>query len=105
MESTLNVMTRKDATDYCRQRLNQFNLSDWKIKLVQSDKSKSLFLGKCVYKEKTIYLNALFIDVQDEIEIKETINHEIAHALVPQDGHGLLWRAKAIELGSNGNVC
>ena len=102
---TITSMTRKDATDYCRARLNEYGLNDWKIKLVQKDSGKSLFLGKCDYKEKTIYLNALHLDTHGELEVRDTINHEIAHALIPGDGHGILWRAKAIELGSSGNVC
>ena len=97
-------MTRNEATSYCRARLNEFDLSDWHIKLVTSTHN-NVFLGKCSYKEKTIYLNSHHIDTHPEIEVKDTINHEIAHALVPNDSHGIKWRAKAIELGCNGNPC
>lgn len=32
-------------------------------------------------------------------ELRETVLHEIAHAMTMGDGHGPLWQAKAIELG------
>src|SRR6185295_12683365 len=98
-------MTRKEATDYARERLNEFNLQDWKLKLVSYAQGKSVFLGKCDYKNKTIFLNAHHIDIHPEIEVKDTINHEIAHILCPYCGHNSQWRAKAIELGSTGQAC
>mgnify|MGYP006269758801 CR=1 FL=1 len=40
------------------------------------------------------------------IGIKNTILHEIAHALVGRNhGHDWVWRAKAIEIGCDGHRC
>lgn len=97
-------MTRQEATDYTRLRLNEFGLKEWRIRLVQADTGK-VFLGKCDAKEKIIYLNTFHIDTHPEIEVRDTINHEIAHALTPYHGHDLFWKQKAIELGSNGIAC
>jgi hypothetical protein len=98
-------MTRQEATDYCRSRLTEFNLTDWKIKLVSYESGKQVFLGKCDSKLKIIYLNTFHIDTHPEIEVRDTINHEIAHALTPYHGHDVIWRNKAIELGSSGQAC
>lgn len=38
-------------------------------------------------------------------EIRETMLHEIAHALAPGDGHGYLWQRKARELGVKPSPC
>ena len=32
-------------------------------------------------------------------QVREAILHEIAHALVPGEGHGPVWQAKAADLG------
>jgi len=38
-------------------------------------------------------------------EIRETMLHEIAHALTPGDGHGAKWKSKARELGARPAPC
>jgi SNF2 family DNA or RNA helicase len=89
-------MQRHEAAQICRNELDARGLSDWKIKLVTTN----LILGKCVYTEKTIYLNTHHIDTHPDVEVVNTIKHEVAHALTPGSGHGTLWKDKAIELGA-----
>lgn len=38
-------------------------------------------------------------------EIRDTMLHEIAHALTPGDGHGAKWKSKARELGIKPDRC
>jgi phage FluMu protein Com len=38
-------------------------------------------------------------------EIRNTVLHEIAHALAPGDGHGYRWKAKAREIGAKPERC
>lgn len=99
------TLTRQDAAKYCKQRLAEFGLVDWKVRVVVYEQNGHVFLGKCSYKDKIIYLNALHIDTHPDSEVRDTINHEIAHALTPGCGHNVTWRKKAIELGSNGLEC
>ncbi len=92
-------MNRNSATQLTRDLLDQNGLPDWKIRLVTE--LRNPFLGKCVYDHKCIYLNAHHIDTHNEELVKDTILHEIAHALTPGCGHNEVWKAKAKELGSD----
>jgi predicted SprT family Zn-dependent metalloprotease len=60
-------------------------------------------LGCCNYTKRTISLSREWTTINDEAEVQDTILHEIAHALTPGCKHNHVWRAKAIEIGCNGN--
>jgi|SRR5579864_727360 len=60
-------------------------------------------LGNCNYGKKIISLGQHATLVNDEATVRNTILHEIAHALCGYDaGHGPIWRAKAVEIGCDG---
>ena len=50
---------------------------------------------------KWITLSRSLTLLNDEPQVRDTILHEIAHALTPGDGHGPAWKAKCIEIGAN----
>lgn len=62
-------------------------------------------LGACNYTKSTIELSAPLVRVNDEARIRNTILHEIAHALTRGHGHDHVWRSKFISLGGNGQRC
>lgn len=63
-------------------------------------------LGQCDPNMKTISLSAEHVFHHDRHSIKETVLHEIAHALVgPGHGHDEVWQAKAVELGTPPTKC
>lgn len=56
--------------------------------------------GMCYYSERRITFNATYIDIAEEEEFRQTILHEIAHALVGVGyGHGPVWKRAARRIG------
>jgi predicted SprT family Zn-dependent metalloprotease len=69
------------------------------------DRSKVRF-GKCDYRRKQISLSRHLLELNGEAEVRDTILHEIAHALAPRGaGHGPAWQAVALSIGCNGQRC
>lgn len=63
-------------------------------------------LGCCKYQHKLITLSHSLSAVATDEEITDAILHEIAHAIVGfRHGHDSVWRAKALEIGCNGQRC
>jgi SprT protein len=74
----------------------------WSFKF---DRSKVSF-GKCHYAKKQISLSQHLVELNDENEVRDTILHEIAHALAPRGaGHGPVWKSVAESIGCNGHRC
>lgn len=58
--------------------------------------------GSCNYAQKRITISGPLAKLNDEAETRDTILHEIAHALVgPGHGHGKVWKAMAVKVGAN----
>ncbi len=68
------------------------------------DNAKLRF-GCCNYKKKFISLSRYLVIMNDEEKVRDTILHEIAHALTRWHGHNIKWRSIAISLGCDGNRC
>lgn len=63
-------------------------------------------LGLCRYAARVIELSIYFVDRNSLEEIRDTVLHEIAHALVgPDHGHDAVWRAKCLEVGARPERC
>jgi predicted SprT family Zn-dependent metalloprotease len=55
--------------------------------------------GMCDYSERTIYLSKPRTQVRTYAAVRQTIMHEIAHALNPGAGHGRAWQNQMIRWG------
>lgn len=63
-------------------------------------------LGVCKHADRKIELSTYHAASGNWKEIKNTILHEIAHALVGVGhGHGPVWKRKALQIGCNGERC
>lgn len=96
-------MDRNTALKYMRERLDSNGLSDWGCRINPNEFGP---LGYCSHKDKCIILNGHSVDIHPDYEVKDTINHEVAHALTPNDRkHGAEWQAMAIKLGATPAAC
>jgi SprT-like family len=69
------------------------------------DNAKRRF-GICRYNRRTIGLSRNLVLLSNKEQVKDTILHEIAHALVgPGYGHSWVWKRMALEIGCDGNRC
>jgi predicted SprT family Zn-dependent metalloprotease len=58
-------------------------------------------LGLCRYGPRVIELSVHFVERNSWGEVRDTLLHEIAHALVgPGHGHDAVWRRKCLEVGA-----
>jgi predicted SprT family Zn-dependent metalloprotease len=64
-------------------------------------------MGLCVFHRRRIELSIHFVERDNPIaEIRDTILHEIAHALVgPGHGHDEVWKRKCVEVGARPSRC
>ena len=68
-------------------------------------------LGRCHYTENKITLSKWFVELNEEVDVEDTILHEIAHALSwirhgeTGRGHGILWKRICVEIGAVPRAC
>ena len=73
--------------------------------MFEFDNAKRRF-GCCNYRTKTISLSRELVLLNNEERVKNTILHEIAHAIVGRGhGHNGAWKRVALEIGCDGNRC
>lgn len=74
----------------------------WSFEL---DSAKRRF-GVCRHGSKRIGLSRPLTELNDVEKVKDTILHEIAHALVGVGhGHDSVWKAKCVEIGAKPERC
>jgi predicted SprT family Zn-dependent metalloprotease len=63
-------------------------------------------LGLCRYRERRIELSRWFVQANGEEMVRETVLHEIAHALAGEKaGHGAKWKAMCLRVGCKPERC
>lgn len=82
--------------------MKQHGLDTWRFEF---DRAKRRF-GCCNHTYRRISLSADLVRINEVEKVRDTILHEIAHALVGhKHGHNAVWQRKAIEIGCNGERC
>jgi predicted SprT family Zn-dependent metalloprotease len=93
---------RTEARKLAEELLSRHGLHDWTFTFNRRKRN----LGLCRYQKKTIELSIFFVDRNGWDEIRDTLLHEIAHALVgPGHGHDGVWKAKCLEVGARPERC
>lgn len=90
------------VNDLARTLMDSHNLYGWGFRL---DKSVRRF-GACHYRSRVISLSRKLVELNPIETVKNTLLHEIAHALAPRGaGHGREWKRIAISIGCDGSRC
>lgn len=94
-----------DVTHLAERMLDAAGLQDWSFQFEDSKKR----VGCCDEKLMVIMLDRSFVwlnFLKDKQNIRETLLHEIAHAIRSEEprrfNHDAMWREIAISIGSNG---
>lgn len=66
--------------------------------------NKRRSFGTCHYRRATIYLSRVLTETEPEEQVRDTILHEIAHAMTPGHKHGFVWKMKCCQIGCSGQV-
>ena len=91
-----------EAIEMAIELMKAHGLVGWRIKFDHARRRA----GQCDFSKKVISLSRLYVRVANKDHIRDTILHEIAHALVgPRHGHDAVWRQKAREIGCTATRC
>ena len=92
----------KTALETAAELMQHHGLCGWTVKLDHARRRA----GQCDYTNRTISLSRHYVRQAEPDHIRDTILHEIAHALVgPRHGHDAVWRRKAREIGCTATRC
>lgn len=95
-------MTKAEVKELARQLINKhLPNSVWRF---QFDRAKRR-AGCCKYGKKLITLSEPLLPKMSDNEIRDTLLHEIAHALTPGEQHSPEWKRVALSIGCNGERC
>ena len=92
----------RDAFALAEHLLEVHGLHGWSVEY-DSAKRRA---GVCRFSTSTLGLSAPLTALHGEAEVRDTILHEIAHALAgPRHGHDAVWRRTAVAIGCSGERC
>ncbi len=84
-----------------KEKMKKFCLNDWTIRFDHAQRRA----GACYFDKKVLSFSTKFLRNANNDDIIDTVLHEIAHAIVgPGQGHNLIWKKKAIEIGCSGKI-
>lgn len=93
-------MDLNEASALAHELMSRHGLTDqgWRFRWDSARKR----LGQCTYSTRTISMSRYMATEADTELVKQTLLHEVAHALTPGAKHSARWAAKAKEIGYTG---
>lgn len=102
MQTMEQTITKPKLYGMTRDLMDHHGLQDWEIRIGSAKR----LAGSCNYRKRVIMVSYEIHKAWPMDQIRDTILHEIAHALTPADkGHGKDWKAKCVEIGANPTRC
>lgn len=91
------------ANNLLNEAINTYqHIDGWRFKW----NNRKQAYGVCSYRTRTIQLSKFLTALQDYDDVKDTVLHELAHALAGgRAGHGPVWKAWCLKLGANPQRC
>ena len=90
------------AGDMARDLMDDHGLALWSFAF---DNAKRR-CGACFNSKRKITLSRHYVSLNDEWDVRDTVLHEIAHAIAGyKAGHGPEWKAVARRIGATPNRC
>lgn len=100
--STRSEAALDSVARLARELMAKHQLNQWSFQFDNGTKRG----GCCHYATQLLSLSHEFAKRASDEEIRDTILHEIAHALVGKEHrHDEVWRAKALQIGCSGRRC
>jgi len=97
------LRTRDQVIEQATELMNYHGLDGWTFKLERTRSTRRA--GVCRYRDQIIGITEPYALTASPDDLKQTIIHEIAHALTPGAHHGTKWKNKMIELGADPKRC
>jgi hypothetical protein len=95
-------MELREAFEMASGLVREHGLDSWRVELDAAKRRA----GVCRFHDRVIGLSAPVTRLHSEAEVRDTVLHEIAHALVgPSHGHDEVWRRTAVRIGCSGRRC
>lgn len=95
-------MVLEEARQLARETMNGYGLTGWRLEF---DRSIRRF-GQTRFHTKTISLSRPLVELNNKVQVYDTILHEVAHALVGMgNGHNRVWKQQALAIGCDASRC
>lgn len=97
-------MNAADASKLALELMDRYHLLSQGWRFQWNNRKRAA--GVCIYNIKTIFLSEPITLLNDESMVRDTILHEIAHALAgAAAGHGYQWKLTAQSVGAKPVAC
>ncbi|MEU2202891.1 SprT-like domain-containing protein [Microbacterium oleivorans] len=95
-------MELHEVETLARTLMDEHGISDWTFAFDRA----TTRMGLCSWKNLRISVSRHYVEHADEVHVRDTLLHEIAHVLAgPAAKHGPYWKAAARRIGATPKAC